>query len=143
MIGTVIAKKKVYAGYECLNRGDVHSFISSWDDDAVFVFPGTIRASGSVKGKQAIETWFRNFCIQFPGIHFEVKRICAERPCDMIGTNVLTAVWDIDLANKEGQTIHNSGVTVITLRRGKVIHAQDYIFNTGKEFHAIWGEEYL
>ncbi|MEK6742697.1 MAG: nuclear transport factor 2 family protein [Nitrospirota bacterium] len=140
MIGTIIAKKKIYAAYEFLNKRDVHSFISAWDDDAIFVFPGTIRASGSVKGKKAIETWFHNFCSQFPEIHFKVKRICAERLFDMIGTNVLTAIWDIILVNKDRNTIHNSGVTVITLKRGKVIHAQDYIFNTGKEFNAIWGE---
>lgn len=140
MIGTLIAKKKVYTAYERLNKQDVHSFISDWDDDAIFVFPGTVRASGSAKGKKAVETWFHNFCIQFPKIHFEVKGICAERLFDMTGTNILTAIWDIDLENKDGQAIHNSGVSVITLKRGKVIHVQDYIFNTGKEFNAIWSE---
>ena len=33
-----------------------------------------------------------------------------------------------------------SGVTVITLKFGKAIHAKDYIFATDEELRKAWGE---
>jgi len=142
MIGTILAKGKVYAAFEHLNRHDLQSLISAWDDKASFVYPGTVRASGTIQGKKAIEKWFSDFYIQFPKIHFDVQGICVARPFDFIGSNILAAIWEVDLVNKDGDSTRNCGVTVITIKRGKIVHAQDNIFETGKKFHMMWGEDF-
>lgn len=142
MIGTILAKQRVHAAFEHLNSHDLQSLISAWDEAASFVYPGTTRASGTIQGKKAIEKWFHDFYIQFPEIHFVVKEICAAKPFDFIGSNVLAAIWDVDLVNKDGHSTHNSGATAITIKRGKIVHAQDNVFETGKKFHMMWGEDF-
>ena len=57
---------------------------------------------------------------------------------DLVGTNVVAVHWDIHLTNREGREGRNSGVTVVTIERGKVVHAQDYIFDLGDNFRRNW-----
>jgi hypothetical protein len=79
------------------------------------VFPGDVRASGVHSGKEAVANLF-----------------------DMTGGNVVATRWDV--VNRQGRHGQNSGVTVTTLRRGKAVHIQDFIFDTGPNFRTAWGE---
>jgi ketosteroid isomerase-like protein len=139
MIGALIAKKKVSSAFDALNRRDFSAFLSAWRDDCVFIYPGDISVSGKMEGKASIENWFQNFMDQFPKIKFTLKNICVENIFDFVGTNVVMAHWDVDLTNRDGKEIQNSGVTVINIKLGKASLVIDYILDTGDKFKTAWG----
>jgi ketosteroid isomerase-like protein len=139
MIGAFIAKKKVSSAFDALNRRDLSVFLSAWRDDCVFIYPGDIPVSGKMEGKTSIENWFQNFMDQFPKINFTLKNICIENVLDVVGTNVVTAHWDVNLINRNGKAIQNSGITIINSKFGKAFLVIDYIFDTGDKFRTAWG----
>ena len=139
MIGALIAKKKVSSAFDALNRRDFSAFLSAWRDDCVFIYPGDISVSGKMEGKASIKNWFQNFMEQFPKIKFTLKNICVENIFDFVGTNVVMAHWDVDLTNRDGKEIQNSGVTVINIKLGKASLVIDYILDTGDKFKTAWG----
>ncbi len=138
MIGTLLGRKALAGAFDALNRHDLPAFMAAWRDDGVFVYPGDIPASGTFRGRSEVEGWFRRFLEQFPEIRFELHDLCAKRIFDFVGSNVIAAHWTIHLVNREGRVGENSGVTVVTAERGKVVSAKDYIFDLGEEFHRNW-----
>lgn len=140
MLGALIVKRKVAGAFAALNRRDLDAFLRDWSDDAAKVFPGDLSVSGTVSGKANIREWYDGFFRQFPSLRFAVSNICVERLWDVVGSNVVAATWDIDLTNRVGGRYQNSGVTVITVQRGKVVYVRDYIFDTGRPFREAWGE---
>ncbi len=139
MIGTLIAKRSILRGFEAMNRHDLPAFMAAWRDDASFIYPGDVPASGIFAGKPAVERWFRSFFAQFPRIRFDVRDVCVRNLFDAVGTNVVAARWDVELTSREGRTGRNDGVTVIELHRGSVHRVQDFIFDLGESFRLIWG----
>jgi ketosteroid isomerase-like protein len=139
MIGALIAKKKIASAFDALNRRDITAFLSAWKDDCTFIYPGDISVSGKMEGKASIEKWFRNFMEQFPKIHFTLKHICVENIFDFVGTNAVTAHWDIALTNRDGKAVQNSGITMIKIEFGKASLVIDYIFDTGDKLKTAWG----
>ncbi len=139
MIGALIAKRSILGGFEAMNRHDLSRFLAAWRDDASFIYPGDVPASGTFAGKAAVESWFRRFFDQFPHIRFDVRDVCVRNVFDAIGTNVVAARWDLELTNRAGRTGRNNGVTVIELHRGHVCRVQDYIFDLGESFRLNWG----
>jgi ketosteroid isomerase-like protein len=140
MIGALVAKSKVNSSYDLLNRRDIGNFLANWHDDATFVFPGNLSSSGEYTGKKAIEEWFQGLMNQFPTFTITPRNVCVKNLFDLVGTNIVTVEWDEDNINKEGHTVKVSGVTVITLKLGKAVHAKDYIFATDEELRKAWGE---
>ena len=138
MIGALLARKALAGAFEALNHHDLPKFIGAWRNDGVFIYPGEIRESGTFAGKSAIEDWFRRFFEQFPAIRFDVQDLCVRNIFDFVGTNVVTAHWNIQLTNREGRVGENSGVTVVKIVRGKVVLAQDFIFDLGDNFRRNW-----
>jgi ketosteroid isomerase-like protein len=138
MIGALIARKALAGAFDALNRHDLAKFMSAWRDDGVFIYPGEIPESGRFEGKAAVENWFRRFFAQFPTIQFKVHDICVRNSFDMAGSNVIAVHWDIHLTNREGRVGENSGVTVVSIKRGKVFHVKDYIFDLGDNFRRNW-----
>ena len=76
---------------------------------------------------------------QFPQINFAIKHVCLQNICDMTGTNHIAVEWDVQLTNKDGKEIQNSGVTTLDLKMGKAILVRDYIFDSEKVKEG-WGE---
>ncbi len=140
MIGALMAKRRAPTVYEALNRRDLEAFLEYWANDGTFVFPGDIDASGTHSGKEAVRAWFQGFLEQFSTIRFTIKHVAVADPFDMVGNNVVAMRWEVELTNREGFDSHNSGVSVISLRRGKVVHVQDFLFDTGEKFHTAWGQ---
>jgi ketosteroid isomerase-like protein len=138
MIGAVIAKKAIAGAFEAMNRHDLSGFMSAWRDDGVFIYPGEISVSGTFNGKSAVENWFRNFFEQFPKIKFIIQDICVRNIFAVTGTNVVAVHWDIQLTNRDGREGQNSGVTVISIKGGKVFEVQDFIFDLGENFKLNW-----
>ena len=140
MIGAWIAKRRLPAAYEALNRHDLEALLETWAEEATFVYPGDVDASGTYHGKAAIRAWFQRFFEQFPTVRFTVKHGAVADLFDVVGNNVIAMYWEVELTNRDGLDAHNSGVSVISLRRDKAIHAQDFIFDTGEIFRTAWGE---
>lgn len=138
MIGAIVAKKAIANAFDALNRHDLTKFMSAWRDDGVFIYPGEIPASGTFQGKSAVEGWFRNFFDQFPRIEFDVQDICVRNIFAFSGTNVVAVHWNIQLTNRDGRAGQNSGVTVISIKGGKVVHVKDFIFDLGENFKLNW-----
>jgi len=139
MIGALVAKRALAGAFGALNRHELAQFMAAWRAGAVFVYPGDIPESGTFMGIAAIEGWFRRFFEQFPTIEFDVRDVCVRNLFDMVGTNVVVVHWIVRLVNRDGREGFNAGVTVITLDRGKVIAAKDYIFDLGDNFRRNWG----
>ena len=130
MIGAIVAKRKARSGFDALSRHDLDKFLADWADDATFIYPGDLPVSGEIEGKEAIREWFRKFMDQFPLSSFTVRNICVQNIFAFGGTNVLAVEWDVKLTNRDEEEIENSGVTTISLKRGKAILVRDYIFDS-------------
>jgi len=139
MIGALIARRAIAGSFEALNRHDLAKFMSAWREDGTFIYPGEIPASGTFKGKSAVEGWFRNFFDQFPRIKFNVQDICVRNIFAVGGTNVVAVHWNLQLTNRSGRAGQNSGVTVISISGGKVVMVRDFIFDLGENFKLNWG----
>ena len=139
MIGALIAKKALAGAFEALNRHDLPKFMSVWREDGVFTFPGDIPESGTFEGKSAVERWFQHFFDQYPRIQFDVQDICLRNIFDLTGNNVAAVHWNLQLTNRQGRIGQNSGVTVISIKGGKVVRVKDFIFDLGENFKLNWG----
>ena len=139
MIGALVARKALAGAFGALNRHDLQKFMSSWRSDGVFVYPGEIAESGTFQGRTAVEGWFRHFFEQFPGIKFNIQDLCVRNIFDLAGTNVVAVHWNIELTNRAGRVGQNSGVTVVSIKRGKVFYVKDFIFDLGENFRRNWG----
>jgi ketosteroid isomerase-like protein len=139
MIGVLVTKRAMADAFEAMNRHDLPKFMSGWRDDAVFIFSGEVPASGTFQGKSAIESWFRNFFDQFPRIQFDVQDICVKNIFDLTGNNSVAVHWNLNLTNRDGREGKNSGVSVFTIKGGKVVRLKDFIFDQGQEFRLNWG----
>lgn len=138
MIGAIIARKAVRGAFEALDKHDLSKFMSAWQDDGLFIYPGDIPVSGMFKGKNSVESWFRNFFVQFSKIEFDIQDICVKNIFALSGTNVVSVHWNIQLTNRDGREGQNSGVTLIDIVGGKVFRAKDFIFDLGENFRLNW-----
>lgn len=141
MIGALLAKRALNGAIDALNRHDLPTFMASWWSDGTFQYPGDIPESGTFQGKSAVEGWFRRFFEQFPEIRFDIQDLCVRNIFDVTGTNVIAVHWNIYLTNREGRVGTNSGVTVVSIERGKVHLAKDFIFDLGENFRSNWSAE--
>ena len=132
MFGALMAKRKVREVFRHFNNRDMQSFFKLWDDNAVFIYPGEVSASGVVEGKAAIEAWFDNLMNAGPFVHFTLKSIAVENPLDIAGSNVLSVEWENNVTTRDDKNILVHGVSVIRLAKGKVIRVRDYIFEAEK-----------
>lgn len=141
MIGALVARKAVAKAFHAMNRHDLATFMSAWRDDGVFIYPGQIPASGTFQGRAAVEGWFHNFFDQFPKIAFDVQDLCVRDIFALGGNNVIAVHWNLQLTNRDGRAGKNSGVTVITIKGGKVTLVKDFIFDQDKEFRLNWSAD--
>ena len=140
VIGAVLVKRYVRKAFENLMQRDMDTYLASWADDAVFIYPGTMSVSGETRGKKAIVEFWQKFLDQFPSFKFTIKHVCVERIGAFGGTNVVTAEWDIAGTNKDSYEFQNSGITLIEGKKGKAVLVKDYYFDT-ETLHKAWGEE--
>ena len=140
MLGALIAKHKVRSAFTYFNDRNMEKFLSLWDDNAIFIYPGNVSVSGTNKGKSTVSAWFNNLMDAGPSVHFSIKSICVDNIFDLIGTNVITVEWDNSVTNRKGINILVSGVSVIRIKKGRIVNARDYIFDPEK-LPIAWCEE--
>ena len=139
MIGVLIAKKLARRSYDAMNRGDMPAIMSGWRDDATFTYPGHISVSGTHEGRHEIEEWFRHFIEAVPTRTFRPLSVSVERIFDFVGNNVIAIQWEDRPVNKAGEEFYVRGVTVSTVRSGKVTSATVYILDYDV-LPRLWGE---
>ena len=138
-VGPIIAKQKVREGFEYLNQRDIPKFLSLWDDGAIFIYPGNVRASGTMSGKQEVQKWFQHLMDEGPSVHFSIIRICVEDMADLTGANVIAVEWENTVTNRMGKSFLVHGVSVIKTKSGKITHVRDYISDAEK-LSEVWDE---
>jgi len=139
MIGAIIGKRKVRSVYDYLNKRDLQTFTDGWAEDATFIYPGDISASGEIKGKKAIEGWFNKWAEQFPKVNIVVKNIFVSNIFAFGATNVFAVEWDEYATNRDGKDFQYSGVTTIQAKNGLATSVRDYIPDT-EILKKAWGE---
>jgi ketosteroid isomerase-like protein len=108
-------------------------------EDAVLVFPGEIPGmSGVFNGKEAIRAWYQRDFEQFPITRRRLKSVAVSNLFDLTGNNIVAVHWDFEGTSHNGVQIENSGVSMITIKGGKVVNIHIYVFDTGEKFRAAW-----
>ncbi|MGK7313364.1 MAG: nuclear transport factor 2 family protein [Candidatus Longimicrobiales bacterium M2_2A_002] len=139
MIGAWIARRKLRRGFAALEAHDFDTFMQNFDDDVVFIYPGDIDGvSGAHRGREAVRDFFDRWAEQFPIVHFDVKEVMLARSFALAGTNTMAVESAIEVTNKQGDEGSAELVTVIELRRGRVVRIQDYVFDTGDVMSRAW-----
>lgn len=139
MLGAIIMKLKAGSGFKHLNNRDLSSFLKDWDKNATFEYPGNISMSGKHRGVENIRKWWEKFFIQFPESKFTCNKILIKN-CFAFGpSNEIALDWSVVTMNKDHNEFTNSGVSIVQIKRGKIVHFKDYFFNTN-ELSEAWGE---
>ena len=140
MIGAVIAKRMARSGFDTLNKRDLAKSMTGWAEDGTWTFPGNLPISGETKGKKAVEAAFSKWMERFPKINFTIKEIFVSNIFALGATNNIAVEWDIEEADREGKEFHNSGVTIIRVKGGKVVAIKEYIFDADA-LEEAWGKK--
>ena len=139
MIGALIAKRLARRSFDAINRGDMRGIMRGWRDDATYTYPGHMSVSGVHKGRQEIEEWFRHFIEAVPTRTFRPLSVSVESIFDLVGNNVIAVQWDNRPVNKAGEEFYVRGVTVSTVRWGKLTDAITYVLDYDV-LPRLWGE---
>ena len=141
MIGAIIGRQAVKAGFTAMNNRNMDKFMKAMSKDCVWIYPGNLSVSGTFTGKENVTKWFQHFQDQFPTRIFTVTHLGVGNIFDFIGNNVISAKWELELVNKAGEKFKNSGVTVLTIKGAKVVKGEDFLKTSGgDEFKKLWGE---
>ena len=144
MIGALLAKRRVPAGVDAINRKDLDAYLKNWSEDAVLEYPSEIPGVGGIyEGIAAIREFYQRDFDQFPHMKITLTDIGVANIFDMLGNNTIFTNWDADVTNRDGYRFQNSGTTVMTINSGKAVHVKQYIFDTGEKFRKAWGVENL
>jgi ketosteroid isomerase-like protein len=140
MIGALLAKRKVPAWFDAMNRHDLDALLKGYADDVTLVYPGdVVGVSGRFTGRDAVRAWYQRYFEQFPVVHQTVKAIGVSNILDLVGNNVIAVQWEAEVVNRAGLRVCNDGVSIVTARLGKATHIQVYMSATGDKFRAAWG----
>ena len=139
MIGALVAKRAIKSAFEALNEGNLDKFTKAWSKDFIFIYPGRVKAGGKFTGSVDARSWFENFIMQFPQRKFTINRVGVTNMFDMAGNNTIFAELNVELTNKSGYNCSNSGISMIRLKKGKVVSAEDFLrMIDGEEYEKGW-----
>ncbi len=128
----------VARNFEALNRKDLAAAMRGWADNAVFEFPGHSTISGRFVGKPAIEAWWRRWFERMADVRFVVRRVAFANPFTLTLANTVFVEWVADVTTTDGVSVHAEAVSVMRVRRGKVVFARDYFLDPTIE-EMVWG----
>lgn len=141
MVGAIIAKRAIRSAFDALNKGDLERFMRAWSEDCVFIYPGKVKAGGEFSGKAQLEKWFKEFIEQFPRRRFTINHVGVDSIFDMSGNNTLFVQLDLEFTNKDGFKGTNRGVSMIKIKRTKVIRVEDFLnIMDGDDYKRGWGD---
>jgi hypothetical protein len=68
----------------------------------------------------------------------QVKYVAVANVFDLLGNNVVYTHWDVDLTRHEATQARFSGVTVATIRRGKIVLVEDIFAASNDSYRRSW-----
>jgi ketosteroid isomerase-like protein len=71
-------------------------------------------------------------------VHFAVRRVALADPFTFSIANTMFVEWTADVTTVDGMSAHADAVTVMRIRRGKVVFARDYFLDPTIE-EVVWG----
>jgi ketosteroid isomerase-like protein len=128
----------VARSFEALNQRDLGRIMRQWADNAIFEFPGHTPVSGRFVGKPAIEAWWTRWVDHMASVHFDVKTVGLANPFTLTLRNTCFVEWHAEVTTKDGISMSADAVSVLRVRRGKVVYACDYFFDP-TVLDAVWG----
>lgn len=132
MIGAVMAKRRILSIFNALSRQNFDEFATYLADDVTRIYP---TASGlpikkvipEVKGKEAFKQLYEEFIGEWPAISFTVNTLCIQNSFALTYNNIVMVEWSVNVTERNGTNTRDiSGVSVITLRKGKVVEVRQY-----------------
>ena len=139
MVGALIFKWMLRNATADVNRRDFKRIVSHYADDAVLVYPGNMSVSGTWKGKQAIEEFFRRYEEQFTQECCVVQETFVKNPLGLGPSNTVAIRFEKTITNKGGEAFRASGMTLLRIRWGKVVENIEYFFDVD-QLQKMWGE---
>ena len=139
MIGAIMLKVALRGAMNDLNNRRKEKIIASFADDAVIIYPGKMSVSGMRKGKAAIKEFFDKYFDQFPEEHCVAKETYIKNILALGLSNTIAIRFHKKVKTKTGQTFENMGISVLTIRWGKVVEMQDFYFDVEK-LQQMYGE---
>lgn len=91
--------------------------------------------------KGAVADWFRRFFEWLPEIRLGIQSMCVQNIFDTTGNNLIAVDWTLRLTNRQGRAAENSGLSVVSVKGGKVDAARGLLFDGGDEFRRNLGLE--
>ena len=107
-----------------LNRGNHEALLQRAASDVTHHYPGRHALGGTRRSVDGMRRWFERSQIIFPDLQFDIKKIL------VTGWPWLTTVavqWTEHAHPADGREFHNSGVSVMRLRWGKLVELRSYV----------------
>lgn len=138
VIGALLTMKRIPEFFAAVSRKDLVAVGRDLEEDMSFEFPGGSTIAGRYDGRDAFLGFWERLFERYETFSLRPRRIALVRPYTVGLTNTALVEWEADAVTRDGLTAHANGVTVVDLRRGKLVRARDYIFDT-TPFELIWG----
>ena len=132
MIGALLFKLMLRSSMDDLNKRNKDKIISRYADDAVIIYPGNMSVSGRRQGKEAVQEFFDKYFDQFPQEHCVARNTYIKNILALGLSNTVAIEFEKSVTNKAGEVFENRGMSVLKIRRGKVVQMQDYYFDVDK-----------
>lgn len=138
MIGALLLRTKFPQFCEAVSRKDVEGACRPAGEDMVFEFPGHSAISGRYEGRAAFRGFWLRLFDRYETFTMTPRRIALARPYALGLTNTAMMEWVVAVVTRDGLSVRAEGVTVVEFRRGRIVHARDYIFDPSV-LEEIWG----
>ena len=132
MIGAVLAKKRILSIFNALSHQNFDEFASYLADDVTQIYPTasgptTKKVVPDIKGKEAFKELYEKFIGEWPAISFAVNKLCIQNAFALTYNNVVMVEWSVRVTERDGTNTRDiSGVSVITLKNGKITEVKQY-----------------
>ena len=139
MIGALVLKvlwkRRVEAAFA---DRDLDRVMSGWAPDGVLEFGGTGAMSGRYAGHAEIRTWMQTWFERMAELHVRVGRVALARPWALGLDNTVMYEFHVEETSHDGVSVVADVLVVAELRRGRIVHSRDYLFDETPE-RVMWG----
>lgn len=130
MIGAIILKTMLdSSGTDKMNQRNVEKLLFHWAEEAILIYPGNMPFSGKIQGKPMLTAFFETYLEHFPSFEFTAKNTFIKNMLALGMTNTVATEVNVKYTNRYGKTFENSVMSVLELKRGKLVYDKDYYFD--------------
>jgi ketosteroid isomerase-like protein len=118
-----VVRKNVERVFEALNRGDYETVLKGISPAITHKFSGSHALGGTRHSIEAMRQWFQRLYRLVPEMHFTIESVTVSGfPWNM----TIAVAWTEVATPADGSHYDNSGVNLIQMRWGRVVHLQVY-----------------